>query len=211
MQTPYDLSSFALAALILVLVPGPNMAFCLSRTLCQGRPAGLISLAGVLTAYGVHIAATAMGLTALMLAPPDAFESIRYAGVAYLLYLAWRVSHPATVAPFAMRSLRPAPHLALFCSGFLVNLLNPKAVLFYVAVLPQFLRPEKGQLMAQSLQLGAVQVVINAAVMGLLVCGVSRLQPLLTRWSPAWQHATRCLLGCLFAALATRLLMVRLV
>ncbi len=209
MQSSPDLLWFALAALVLVLIPGPNMAYCLSRTLCQGCRAGLISLAGVLTAYCVHILATALGLTALLLASPAAFEAIRYAGAAYLLWLAWRMLNRTSAASLAISSLPPAPRLALFCSGFLVNLLNPKAVLFYATLLPQFLRPESGALMAQSLQLGALQLAINGAVMGLLVCVVSRLQPLLTERGAVWQHATRFLLGGLFAALAIRLLMMR--
>lgn len=197
---------FALAALVLGFTPGPNMAYCLSRTLCQGRLAGLISLSGVLAAYVVHVLATALGLTALLHTAPAVFDAIRFAGAAYLLWLAWVVLRPRTTLALRLRAVKPAPVAALFCMGFLTNLLNPKAILFYVALFPQFLRPERGSLILQSLQLGAVQIAASGAVMGLLVCGVSRLQPVFGTLHGAWQDVPRYLMAGVFAALALRLL-----
>lgn len=188
------------------------MAYCLSRTLCQSRIAGLVSLAGILAAYGVHVLATALGLSALLLASPAAFDFLKFAGAAYLLYLAWLVLRPGSRATLALRGLNPARTSALFCIGFFINLLNPKAVLFYVALLPQFLRPDRGQgaVVIQSLQLGAVQVAMSGLVMGLLVCCISRLQPVLNAQGSFWQNMTRYLMGGVFAALAIRLLTMRL-
>jgi len=80
---------FALAALGLVLTPGPNMIYVLSRTICQGRRAGLVSLAGVVLALTVHILAASLGLSALLLAMPVAYDVLRWVGAAYLLYIAW--------------------------------------------------------------------------------------------------------------------------
>lgn len=223
-----DLVWFALAAFVLGLTPGPNMAYCLSRTLCQGRVAGLISLAGILAAYGVHVMCTALGLTAVLMTSEAAFDAIKILGATYLLYLAWRIVRPGAAALPILRGLRRMPGLttatasatattaavssasALFCMGFFVNLLNPKAVLFYVALLPQFLRPDRGAVIAQSLQLGAVQVAMSGAVMGLLVCGVSRLQPLIGQQQGIWLNITRYAMGTVFAALAVRLLTLRL-
>ena len=208
MLTSNEIFWFALAALVLGLTPGPNMAYCLSRTLCQGRVAGLVSLAGILTAYGVHVMATALGLSAVLLAFPATFDAIKFAGAAYMLYLAWLVLRPGAAASLALRRLKPARTSALFCMGFFINLLNPKAVLFYVALLPQFLRPDRidadghGTLLFQSLQLGAVQVTMSGLVMGLLVCAVSRLQPVLDLHRGIWQSVTRYLMGGVFAALA---------
>ena len=210
MQTSNNIYWFALAALVLVCTPGPNMVYCLSRTLCQGRSAGLISLAGVLAAYGVHLLATALGLTALLVNSPAAIEAIKRSGAGCRLWMAWRMLRPRGAAAEASRSLQPAPTLALFGMGFVINLLNPNALLFYLALLPQFLRPDQGALMTQSLQLGAVQVAINAAVMGLLVCAVSRLQPGQSAQGKAWQGARRYLLGGVFAAMAAWLLLARL-
>ena len=84
-----ELAWFALAALVLVLTPGPNMIYCISRTLSQGRSAGLVSLAGVALGFVVHLLAASFGLTALLLAVPLAFDAIKVAGAAYLLWLAW--------------------------------------------------------------------------------------------------------------------------
>ena len=210
MLTSNEIFWFALAALVLGFTPGPNMAYCLSRTVCQGRLAGLVSLAGVLAAYGVHVMATALGLTAVLLTSPSMFDTVKIAGAAFLLWLAWCVLRPVAVAKLVVRGLRPAPVSRLFCMGFLINLLNPKAVLFYVALLPQFLRPDRGGLVMQSLQLGAVQIAMSGAVMGLLVCGIARLQPALSTHGATWQKVTRYVMSGVFAALALRLLTTRI-
>lgn len=88
MVTFNDWMLFAGAALLMVLTPGPNMVYLISRSICQGRKAGVISLFGVIAAFVVHMAATALGLTALFMAVPVAYELLRWAGAAYLLYLA---------------------------------------------------------------------------------------------------------------------------
>ena len=215
MLTLSEIYWFALAALVLGLTPGPNMAYCLSRTECHGRMAGLISLAGILAAYGVHVLATALGLSAVLIASPAAFDALKFAGAAYLLYFAWLVLRPCAAATLALRGLSPvripARTSSLFCVGFFINLLNPKAVLFYVALLPQFLRPDRGHsaLVVQSIQLGAVQVAMSGLVMGLLVCGTSRLQPVLGAPGSLLQNMTRYLMGGVFAILAVRLLTMR--
>ena len=215
MLTLNEIYWFAFAALMLGLTPRPNMAYCVSRTVCQGRVAGLISLAGILTAYGVHVLATALGLSAVLLASPAAFDALKLAGAAYLLYLAWLVLRPGAAATLALRGLNPvripARASSLFCIGFFINLLNPKAVLFYVALLPQFLQPNRSQgaVVVQSLQLGAIQIAMSGLVMGLLVCGFSRLQPVLGAQGSLWHNMTRYLMGGVFAALAVRLLTMR--
>ena len=95
-----ELLLFALAALVLVLTPGPNMVYCVSRSLTQGPRAGLISLTGVVLGFVVHLLAAALGLTALLAAVPLAFDAIRYAGAAYLLWMAWQAVKPGGAAPF---------------------------------------------------------------------------------------------------------------
>lgn len=207
----HEIFWFAMVALVLAFTPGPNMAYCLSRALCQGRLAGLVSLAGVLAAYGVLVLATALGLTALLLTSPVVFEAIRFAGAGYLLWLAWLVARPASSAALQLRAMKPAPMFTLFCMGFLINLLNPKAVLFYVALFPHFLRPERGALVTQSLQLGAVQIAASGVVMGLMVCAVSLLQRLWSGQRVLWRDAPRYLMGGVFAALALRLVTMQIV
>ena len=160
----HELAFFSLACLILVLTPGPNMLYCVSRALCQGRAAGLISLSGVLLGFVVHLMAAALGLTALLMAVPFAFDAIRLAGAAYLLWLAWQAVRPGGAAPFQARPLPADPPRKLFSMGFVTNLLNPKVAMFYLSFFPQFLHPENGSVLMQSLQLGAVQIGVSGAV-----------------------------------------------
>lgn len=206
----HEIFWFALAALALGFTPGPNMAYCLSRALCQGRLAGLVSLCGVLTAHGVYALATALGLTALLLTAPAVFDAIRFAGAAYLLWLAWKMLRPAMAIKLHLHNTKPVTVTAMFCMGFVINLLNPKTMLFYVALFPQFLKPEQGALVAQSLQLGAVQIAASGAVMGLLVCCVPHLKSLVSRPHAGWQDAPRYVMGSIFIALALRLVTMQM-
>ncbi|MCB2033674.1 MAG: LysE family translocator, partial [Ottowia sp.] len=164
-----ELLLFALAALLLVLTPGPNMVYCVSRSLTQGPRAGLLSLVGVVLGFLVHLLAAALGLTALLLAVPMAFDAIRVAGAAYLLWLAWQAVKPGGAAPFEPRALPPAGRRRLLAMGFMTNLLNPKVAMFYLSFFPQFLHPERGHWLLQCLLLGAVQIAVSAAVNALLV------------------------------------------
>lgn len=204
MLTAQELGWFALAALILVVTPGPNMIYCISRTLCQGRAAGLTSLAGVLLGFLVHLLAATVGLTALLMAVPLAFDAIRLAGAAYLLWLAWQAVKPGGAGPFQARELPVDPPATLFRMGFLTNLLNPKVAVFYLSFFPQFLDPERGSVLLQSLQLGAVQIGVSGSVNALLVLGAGAITALLSR-SRGWLAAQRWIMGGVLAALALRI------
>jgi threonine/homoserine/homoserine lactone efflux protein len=142
MISMHDWLIFAAAALGLVLTPGPNMLYLLSRSICQGRRAGVISLAGVVTGFLFHIVCAAAGLTALLLTVPLAYSLLKFAGAAYLLGLAWQAVRPGGRSPFATRSLPPDPPAALFRMGLLTNALNPKMAVFYLSIFPQFVRPD---------------------------------------------------------------------
>lgn len=204
MLTLTELGWFALATLVLVLTPGPNMIYCISRTLCQGRGAGLLSLAGVLLGFVVHLLAAAFGLTALLMAVPLAFDAIRLAGAAYLLWLAWQAVKPGGVAPFQARELPVDGPSKLFRMGFVTNLLNPKVAMFYLSFFPQFLHPERGDVLAQSLALGAVQMTVSGTVNALLVMGAAGITAWLAR-SRRWLRAQRYLMGTVLGALALRI------
>jgi threonine/homoserine/homoserine lactone efflux protein len=195
---------FALACLVLVLTPGPNMIYCISRTLCQGRAAGMLSLAGVLLGFLAHAVAAGLGLTALLMAVPFAFGAIKAAGAAYLLWLAWQAVKPGGAGPFQARELPPDPPAKLFRMGFLTNLLNPKVAVFYLSFLPQFLRPEQGSVLLQSVQLGAVQMAVSGIVNTLLIVGAAAITTFLAR-SGGWLAAQRYLMGTVLAALAARI------
>lgn len=205
MLSTSELAWFALACLVLVLTPGPNMIYCISRTLSQGRGAGLLSLAGVALGFVVHLLGAAFGLTALLLAAPLAFDMIKLAGAAYLLYLAWQAVRPGGSAPFEPRPLPRDRPRTLFAMGFVTNVLNPKVAMFYLSFFPQFLHPERGDVLLQSLSLGAVQVGVSTAVNTLLILGAAGLSRFLNR-NIVWLRVQRYVMGTVLAALALRLL-----
>lgn len=204
MLTFEELGWFALAALALVLTPGPNMIYCISRTLCQGRTAGLVSLAGVLLGFVVHLLAAALGLTAVLMAVPMAFDAIRLAGAAYLLWLAWQAVRPGGAAPFEARELPVDSPATLLRMGFLTNLLNPKVAMFYLSFFPQFIDPARGPVLVQTLQLGAVQMAVSGSVNALLVMGAGGITAVLSR-SRGWLQAQRWVMGGVLGALALRI------
>lgn len=205
MFTFQELAWFAVASLVLVLTPGPNMIYCVSRTLCQGRAAGLVSLGGVVLGFVVHLLAAALGLTALLLAVPLAFGAIKFAGAAYLLWLAWQAIKPGGLAPFQANALPHDRPRTLFFMGFMTNLLNPKVAMFYLSFFPQFLHPERGQLLLQSLQLGAVQIGVSAGVNFLIICFAARIAGVLNR-KLSWMRVQRYAMGSVLGLLALRIL-----
>ncbi len=196
---------FALAAVLLVLTPGPNLLYLVSRTLCQGRAAGIVSLAGTTTGFLVHIIAAALGLSAVFLAIPALYDAMRWAGAAYLLWLAWDAVRPhGGGGLFTPRVLPPESRWMLFRTGVLTSILNPKVALFYLALLPQFVDPARGSVLGQSLLLGAVQLVIAAVGDLMFVLLAART----ARWlaqRPLWAKAQRWIMAGTFAAIAARL------
>ena len=204
MFTLHELLLLALAALVLVLTPGPNMVYCVSRSLTQGLRAGLLSLAGVVLGFCVHLLAAALGLTALLAAVPLAFDAIRYAGAAYLLWMAWQAVRPGGTAPFQPRALPHDGPRKLFVMGFMTNLLNPKVAMFYLSFFPQFLHPERGNVLLQSLALGAVQISVSGAVNALIILGAGTITAFLSQ-SAGWLRAQRYVMGSVLAALAVRI------
>jgi len=204
MLTLPDLALFALTTLVLVLTPGPNMMYCVSRALSQGRAAGLVSLAGVLLGFVAHLLAATLGLTALLAAVPFAFDALRIAGAAYLAWLAWDALRPGGSSPFVPRALPVHAPGTLFRMGLLTNLLNPKVAIFHLSFFPQFLHPEQGSVLLQALQLGTVQIVVSGTVNALLVLGAARIAAWFAR-SRGWLAAQRYFMGTVLGALALRM------
>ena len=199
---------FAVASVLLVLTPGPNLLYLISRTLCQGRAAGLVSLAGTTTGFVFHILAAALGLSAVFVAVPVAYDVLRWAGAGYLLWLAWDAVRPRESSGagglFAPARLPDAAPGRLYRMGLLTSILNPKVALFYLALFPQFVVPAHGSVLLQSLVLGATQIVI--AVAGDLVFVFSAAA--VARWlgeRPLWATAQRWVLGGVFGAIAVKL------
>src|SRR5258708_36539860 len=135
---------FAAACLALTATPGPDMLLIVSRSVSQGRASGFATLAGIQVGTYCHALAAALGLSQLFLVVPIAYDVVRYAGAAYLLYLAWKTfrSNGTAFAPAATE--RHHPIGAMFRQGLLTNLLNPKMALFVLALFPQFVQPEAG-------------------------------------------------------------------
>lgn len=201
-------AGIAAVALGLVLTPGPNMLYLVSRSITQGRRAGLVSLLGVAAGFGVYLVAAAAGVASLFAAVPAAYTALKIAGAAYLLYLAFRALRPGGDAVFAPKELPADPAWRLFTMGLTTNLLNPKIAVLYVALLPQFVDPAGAPVWEQSLALGAVQIVVALTVNALIVCSAAALARVLGRRS-SWVRLQRWLMGGVLGALAVRLLLDR--
>lgn len=195
---------FVGACLALAATPGPNQAYLVSRTLAQGRAAGYVSLAGTASGLGFHIAAAALGLSAVLAAVPAAYDAVRWAGAAYLLFVAWQVWCTPDAA-VAVGRIGDAPVARLYRDGALTGILNPKVALFQLAFFPQFVDPAHGSLLLQTTLLGVTQLMVVAAWDGLLIVAAASVRG----WfgaRPGWARGSRRVLAGVFALLAARLL-----
>lgn len=196
------LVALATLAFVMALSPGPNLMLLASRSLCQGAAAGFATLAGVASAMLVYAALAAAGLSAVLVAMPGLLSALKMAGAGYLLWLALKVLRQRS-APRQGEAVACEPHAVLFRRGLLTCLLNPKIVLMYSALLPQFVSPEAGEPLAQMLALGMVQVVSAASAHACVILGAAGLTRRLRR-SARWARAQRLLLAGLLAAVAVR-------
>ncbi|MBL6453846.1 LysE family translocator [Belnapia sp. T6] len=195
---------FAALSLGLAVTPGPNMLYLVSRSLAQGTRAGMVSLAGCQVGSLAIMLCAAAGITAALLAIPYAWDVLRLGGAAYLLYLAWQSVRPGGQPVFAPRPMPREPGARLFAVGFATAALNPKVALFYMAVLPPFLDPARGDTFHQAAVLGAEQIAICTLFDALLVFGASGVARFLgTR--PGWMAAQRWMLGAALGLLAVKL------
>jgi threonine/homoserine/homoserine lactone efflux protein len=153
MPEAHSLLLFLTATLLLNLTPGPDMLYVIARSLGQGRLAGVVSALGIAAGCLIHALAVAFGLASLLLAVPLAYEIIRYAGAAYLIYLG--VSQMwGRRAPQSAASINLAKLSTIFLQGMLTNVLNPKVAFFFLAFLPQFVNAATGGVTRQMLLLG---------------------------------------------------------
>ncbi|WP_116811452.1 LysE family translocator [Steroidobacter cummioxidans] len=195
---------FALVALAMVLTPGPNMIYLVSRAICQGRMAGLISLGGIALGFTVYLLCAAAGITAIFMSVPLAYDALRIAGAIYLLYLAWQALKPGGRSPFQVRDLPEDSPRRLFGMGLFTSLLNPKIAMLYVSLLPQFIQPEHGSVWVQSLVLGLTQITISVSVNALIVFMAGSVA-LFFAARPSWQVVQRWVMGTVLAGLAVRM------
>ena len=206
MPTPTGLIAFALIALTLVCAPGPNMIYLVSRSICQGPKAGLISLGGVGVGFIIYMLLAAFGLTAMIIAVPFAYDALRFTGAAYLFYLAWRVIRPGDHSPFQVKDLPSDRPRRLFMMGLLTNLLNPKAAVLDLLLLPQFIRPERGHVLLQLIALGSTQIAISMTVNAAIILtagGVARFLETRRTWATLQRYVMATVLGGLAVRVAT--------
>ena len=196
---------FTLAALVLVISPGPNMIYLISRSITQGKKAGLISLAGVICGFLFHIIMVAFGLTAVLFAVPFAYTTLKMLGVLYLLYLAFEAVKPNSKNIFESRTDLPIDKpKKLFTVGFLTNVLNPKVAVFYLSFFPQFIKPEYGSIMVQSLQLGITQMIISFSVNFIIILTAAKAALFFAK-NPTWIKVQKWFMASVLTALAVKM------
>ncbi len=195
---------FCVACAALAATPGPNLLYLVSRTLAQGRAAGLASLAGTGTGLAFHVIAAALGLSALLATVPAAYDAVRWAGALYLAWLAWQTWRAPAAAISAGPAPRAVPMGRLYRDGLVTGVLNPKVALFQLALFPQFVDPAHGSVLGQSLVLGATQLVIVTSFDACCVLAAAGVR----RWldaRPGFERGSKRVMAGIFAALAARL------
>jgi threonine/homoserine/homoserine lactone efflux protein len=198
------LLGFALVCLGMVLTPGPNMIYLISRSISQGPAAGMVSLGGVALGFVFYMLCAAFGITALLFAVPYAYDALRFAGAIYLLWLAWQVIKPNGRSPFQVRELPVDSPRKLFTMGFVTSLLNPKIAMLYLALLPQFIDPSTGSVLAQSVVFGTIQIIISVSVNAMIALTAGSITFYLAA-RPMWLVAQRWLMGTVLAGFALKM------
>ncbi len=203
-----DLLLFALASLIMVISPGPNMIYLISRSLSQGKKAGVISLFGVMCGFLFHILMVSFGLTAIFFAVPYAFIIVKFLGVGYLLYLAYSTVKSKDKIFDANQDLKSDKPLKLFNIGLLTNVLNPKMAVFYLSFFPQFIKSEYGSILGQSFQLGIVQVIISFSVNLLIVLSAAKMASWFSK-KPIWLRIQKWFMASVLTGLAVKMALTK--
>lgn len=198
------LAALSLIALASALTPGPNMIYLVSRSVCQGRMAGFISLIGIASGSLVYIVCTSLGITSIVMALPYAYDALRFSGAAYLLYLAWQAFKPNGRAAFEVRNLPPDSNRKLFTMGLITSVLNPKAAVFYLSLLPQFIDPSRGYVLLQSVLFGLAQIAVAVTTYSLIIAAAGIVTAFLSGQS-RWIVVQRWIMGTILGGLAVRM------
>ncbi len=199
MSDSATLIGFSIAALVLFIIPGPAVLYIITRSLVGGRKAGMVSVAGIHAGSFVHIAAAVAGLSALLATSSVAFRAVKWAGAAYLVFLGVRAfldrSQPEPDAP----DTAPAPLGKVFRQGFVVNVLNPKTAVFFLAFVPQFIDPARGST-GQILILSALFILLGVISDGLYATVFGSVGERLTaaRW---WRTGRWAVPGTMYTGL----------
>ena len=169
MVIPSRFAIFLSAALILAITPGPGIFYVLARSLRGGRREGVLSSVGTFLGGLVHVGAAAFGLSAILAASAIAFETVRYAGAAYLIYLGYRMIRSRNEA-MSDQNLESSAGRNTLVQGVTTEVLNPKTALFFLSFIPQFVSLNQGHIGAQFLLLGAISVTLNTCADLLVAC-----------------------------------------
>lgn len=201
----HDLLFFALAALILVISPGPNMIYLISRSITQGKKAGITSLAGVVCGFLFHIVLVSFGLTAVLFAVPYAYIVLKTLGTIYLLYLAYQAIKPNSKNIFEVdQNISIDKPAKLFTVGFFTNVLNPKVAVFYLSFFPQFIKPEYGSIFTQSLELGIIQTFISFTINFIIVLTAAKIALFFAK-NPVWIKVQKWFMASVLVFLAVKM------
>jgi threonine/homoserine/homoserine lactone efflux protein len=198
------ISLFAAASLVLTATPGPDMLLIASRSVSQGRSAGFLTYAGIALGTYCHALAAALGLSQLFLTVPVAYEIVRWAGCAYLLYLAYKTIRAEGSAFSPSSALKRLSRTRIFAEGLATNLLNPKMALFVLALFPQFVDPNGGSMVVQMLLLATVLNGIGLLVNGAVILLGSHIRSRLSMVG-RFPKLPQYLLATVFTGLACRL------
>jgi threonine/homoserine/homoserine lactone efflux protein len=195
-----NLGLFVSAALVLLLVPGPAVLYIVARSVEQGRLAGFVSDLGIHTATLVHVAAATLGLSAILASSAMAFAVVKYAGAAYLIWLGLKKIFGRSAPSGGDVAVRHHGYARLFRDGFIVNLLNPKTALFFLAFLPQFVEVSRGHVAMQIAVLGLVFTLLGFVTDGCYAIAAGTAGSWLKR-SPGYLKLERYISGTLYIGL----------
>lgn len=200
MIDPHQYGAFLVAAIILALLPGPGIMYILARSLAGGRWVGIQSALGTGLGGMVHVLASAVGLSALIMASSLAFSVVKYAGAAYLIYLGIRTL--LSREEHSLDVTQMPPQHQVFMQGIMTELLNPKTALFFLAVIPQFTNPKAGHVFWQFLLLGTTSVVVNT-LNAMLVATLAGLLGARLQGNPHFHKGQKVASGGAMIALGT--------
>ncbi|MEV5375852.1 LysE family translocator [Streptomyces nondiastaticus] len=198
------IAGIAVVELGMVLIPGPNMIYLVSRSIAQGRRAGLISLAGVALGFLIYLLAVSAGIATVFALVPEIYLTIKLAGAGYLLWLAWKAVRPGGRSAFEAQELAPDGSRKLFLMGFVTCLLNPKVAILYISLLPQFVDPERGHVGLQGLLLGVTLIAVGVAGNAFFVVTAGSAAGFFAR-HPLWQRLHRYAMGTALAGFAVKI------
>ena len=206
-----DLSTilqFAIATLVIALTPGPDMTLFVGRAISHGRSAGFAAMFGAMTGIIVHTTLVALGLSALIVAAPKAFLALKIGGALYLLWLAWQaIVHGSAFKPQTEKAA-PVPLSRHYMTGILINLLNPKIILFFMTFLPQFVSANDPNAPGKLIFLGLMFIIVSVPVVVPIILAADKVAVFLKE-SPKATRVIDYLFAGIFSAFAVKILMTQ--